>query len=222
MSFLGKILIVAQVVLSLLFMCAAGAVFTSHVGWRDEFNKKDADYKNLQATHATEITNLNQKLDGLTESERNQKDRADAQVGRVQQLEQENGALKQDKNALNQQLQTSTGLAEAKSSEAEFRQAEAERMRVQFETVSGSLDEQIRKTVALEDELGTQKAAYDELTAQPPRCSPKWISCRRWSGKTICRPTGRPWRCCPNRRRRSKVWFGKSAKIRRTARSGSI
>jgi hypothetical protein len=166
MSFLGKVLIVAQVVLSLLFMCAAGAVFTAHTNWHEDAVQKDAQITKLQTDHSNEVTDLNQKIDALQQATTAEKNRADGEVGRRQQFEQEAARLTAERNSLNQQLNQQTGLAETKSNEAEFRQAEAERERVQNETLRASLDEQIRKTVTLEDELGTRNQAYDELVAQ--------------------------------------------------------
>lgn len=166
MSFLGKILIVAQLVLSVLFMCAAGAVFSTHTNWMKRYDEQKAQFEKQQTEHAAEIANLNQRIDAEMKKAADQEARANAIVGREQQLTQQVAALTQTNNSLNQQLQRQTGLAETKSNEAEFRQAEAERQRVQNETLSKSLDEQIRKTVALQDEMGTLKQTYEALVAQ--------------------------------------------------------
>jgi uncharacterized phage infection (PIP) family protein YhgE len=165
MSFLGKILILTQVVLSVLFMCAAGAVFSLHVNWRSAAKDKDAQIQKLQSDHTGELANLNEKINGLTQQAQNEKNRADTEVGQRQQLAQQVTALTQDINALNQQLQRQNGLAETKSNEAEFRQAEAEQQRVQNETLSDSLDAEIKKGVALEDQLTTLQQNHQELTA---------------------------------------------------------
>lgn len=166
MSFLGKILIVAQLVLSVLFMCAAGAVFSTHVSWKKQYDDQKAQITRQQTDHSAEVANLNQKIDALTKQAADEQNRANAIVGREQQLTQQVAALTQTNSSLNQQLQRQTGLAETKSNEAEFRQAEAERQRVQNETLSKSLDEQIRITVALQDELGTLQQTHAALMAQ--------------------------------------------------------
>lgn len=169
MSFLGKILIVTQVVLSLLFMCAAGAVFALHVNWRDEARKQEAQVSTLQTQHSNEVANLNQRIDALTTQMQTQTNRADQEVGTRQRLEQEVAALRQETNSLNQQLQRQTGLAETKSNEAAFRQAEAERIRAQNNTLSRTIDELNQKNVQLEDQLGTRNQAYEELVQQHDR-----------------------------------------------------
>lgn len=166
MSFLGKILIVAQVVLSLLFMCAAGAVFNMHVNWRDRAEKAESKATDLQTAHTNDLANLNQKIDSLTQQAQNDKNRADAEVGKRQQLEQDVANLTQETNSLNQQLQRQTGLAETKTNEADYRQQEAEQQRVQNETLSDSLDVVIKERVALEDQLASLQQNHTDLTAQ--------------------------------------------------------
>ena len=51
MSFIGKVLIAAQLVMSLLFMAFAGAVFNMHQNWKE---KHDAVAKTLSETQASQ------------------------------------------------------------------------------------------------------------------------------------------------------------------------
>jgi hypothetical protein len=166
MSFLGKILIVAQVVLSLLFMCAAGAVFNMHVNWKDRATKAESKATDLQTAHNNELANLNQRIDGLNQMANAEKNRADMEFGQRQALQQDVQRLTETTNSLNQQLQRQTGLAETKTNEADYRQQEAEQQRVQNETLSDSLDAVIKKSVGLEDQLATLQQSHTELTTQ--------------------------------------------------------
>lgn len=166
MSFLGKILIVAQVVMSVLFMCAAGAVYSTHVKWKDEHDKQKAAVEKANADRTAEVASLNQKIDGLTQQFNDEQNRANAVVGRGQMLQDEVDRLTQQNNMLNQELQRQLGLAQAKSNEAQFRQQETEQTRVQNDTLSRSLDDKIRENAGLQDELGTTKQSLDQLTAQ--------------------------------------------------------
>lgn len=165
MSFLGKVLIVAQVVLSVLFMCAAGAVFSIQKNWKEQSATLTANIDTAQQQHTDEVASLNQEIDNLKLSEENEKGRADAEVGRSQQLDQQVAALTQETNSLNQQLQRQTGLTVSTSNEAEFRQEEAELLRVALEELSDTLDQKIAETVALEDTLSTERQAHAELVA---------------------------------------------------------
>ena len=48
MSFVGKILVVIQFVLSICFVAFAGVVYTAHMNWRDEAKKQQAAATKLQ------------------------------------------------------------------------------------------------------------------------------------------------------------------------------
>jgi hypothetical protein len=166
MSFLGKVLIFTQVVLSVLFMCAAGAVFTLHTNWREEATKARSEISRIQTEHTNQVEELNTRITALDAEVQAQKNRADAVVGDQQRLGREVAALTQQNNSLNQQLQVQTGLAETKSNEAEFRQAEAERQRAQNDVLRKSLDGQLARNVELEDALRNQEMLYEDLVVR--------------------------------------------------------
>src|SRR5262245_5988505 len=53
MSFVGKILVVFQFVLAVLFVAFAGVVYTAHMNWRDDSIKKQGQITRLQADKST-------------------------------------------------------------------------------------------------------------------------------------------------------------------------
>jgi hypothetical protein len=166
MSFLGKVLIAAQIVLSVLFMCASVAVFSLHTNWKNKSDKLAADMTQAQTKHTDEVANLNQKIDGLDQEMQAQTERANAEVGRSQQLQQQVSRLTQETDSLNQQLNRQTGISETKSNEAEARQEEAQLQRIQVEQLSQTIDAEIQKRVALEDTLNNERQVHAELVAQ--------------------------------------------------------
>lgn len=166
MSFLGKVLIVTQVLLSLLFMCAAGAVFVQHQNWKAVADQRQTAIQQAETEHADAVADLNKRIDGLEQQVQVQTNRADAEVGERQRLERQVATLTQESNTLNQQLQRQTGLAEVNGIEAEFRQAEAEQQRVQNETIHDALEEQLKVNVQQRDEYHNLELAYEELIAQ--------------------------------------------------------
>jgi hypothetical protein len=166
MSFLGKVLIVVQLLLSVLFMCAAGAVFVRHTNWRDKHNQLQSAMQTAETDHANQVAELNKQIDLRTQERDAEKNRADAEVGERQRLEGQVATLTQQTNTLNQQLQRQTGVAETKSNEAEFRQAEAEKQRVQNETLHTALEDQLKVNVQLNDDLHNQGLELEELVAQ--------------------------------------------------------
>ena len=60
MTFIGKMLIVVQLVLSLLFMAFAGAVFTVEQNWKQQFTDKDQDLKTEQDFHKSTQNKFNE------------------------------------------------------------------------------------------------------------------------------------------------------------------
>ena len=166
MSFLGKVLIFTQVFLSLLFMCAAGAVFVQHQNWKAVADQRQTAMQQAETEHTVAVEDLNKRIDGLQQQVQAQTNRADAEVGERQRLERQVATLTQDSNTLNQQLQRQTGLGETARIEAEFRQSEAEQQRVQNETVSRALQGQLDANVKLRDEKHNLELAHQELIAQ--------------------------------------------------------
>ena len=60
MTFIGKMLVVVQLVLSLLFMAFAGAVFTVEQNWKQQFTDKDQDLKTEQDFHKSTNNKFNE------------------------------------------------------------------------------------------------------------------------------------------------------------------
>src|SRR5262245_57120932 len=79
MSFVGKILIVFQVVLSVIFMAFAGAVYTAHMNWRanaatlktqlatktSELNNKETELQTAKTELSAKLTAANQRADEI-------------------------------------------------------------------------------------------------------------------------------------------------------------
>ncbi|MFM7160711.1 MAG: hypothetical protein ACKO3P_10095, partial [Planctomycetaceae bacterium] len=65
MSFFGKILVLLQLALSILFLMFAGAVYTNHINWKTETEKKQKlvkkgadDLRNLTEEKEKELLTL--------------------------------------------------------------------------------------------------------------------------------------------------------------------
>lgn len=163
MSYVGKILIAVQVVMSLLFMAFAGAVYSMHQNWKDRHDKVQAS---LQATQAN-LQNVQQELD-IARRDAEQKV-ADAEQ-RANQFQAQNvtlqnrvAQLQEQNNLLEQQRETQTGLAEAKANEARFRQDEAALRRIENAKLQQKLDECSAEGRDLRDQLATQNESYTRL-----------------------------------------------------------
>lgn len=163
MSYVGKILVIVQVVLSLLFMAFAGAVFAIHQNWRSEHEKAQQALQTTQASLQTsqeELINAKREFESRLAEETQRANEFQAKnTGLVAQL----AALKTKNDTLEQQRATQTGLAEAKANEARFRQEEAERQRVENAKLQAKLDETAAENRQLRDELFTLEGRFNEL-----------------------------------------------------------
>lgn len=140
MTFLGKVLIVVQVVLSFCFMAFAGAVFAVHQSWKAEYETAQSTVGNLQGqvnnlrdAHDSEMDQLQILIDAANEEMRKfQLDANDfdvqlqASIRNNQNLEQENRRLE--------------GEVEAASMEAAFRLEEAQEQRAENRAQQTALD----------------------------------------------------------------------------------
>lgn len=173
MSYVGKILIVVQVVMSLLFMAFAGAVFAIHQNWK---GKHDAVQSTLEETQRSRDV----LQEELTTARREFQAQLDTETQRANEFRAQNeglnnriATLQEQNNLLEQQRATLAALSEAKADESRFRQEEADKQRVENRKLQGTLDTTAAEVRELKDELFTTKEdlrqmemRYNALLAQ--------------------------------------------------------
>ena len=166
MSFVGKILVVVQLVLSVLFMALAGAVFSVHSNWKDKYEKQEVVLKGAQKS----VSDTQSEMDSVKQTSQKAVDDAKAQFGalsaEVQNQATELAALKKKNNEDQQELQTQAALAESKAKEAIFRIREAEEQRAANRALQTALDEIAAKLRQNEDEKFNLQVEYDNLKDQ--------------------------------------------------------
>ena len=166
MSFVGKILVVVQLVLSVLFMALAGAVFATHQNWKGKFEQQaialTGAQKSVTDTLAEKETALalGQKL--VDEN----KAALGTLAAQVQNQTTELDALKKQNNETQQKLQTQTALSLTKAKESDFRTTEAEEQRAANRALQISLDDTSAKMRQLEDDKFALQIEYDNLKDQ--------------------------------------------------------
>ncbi len=140
MTFLGKVLIVVQVVLSLCFMAFAGAVFAVHQNWRAEYNTAQSAIQNLQGennnlrdAHDSELDQLQIEIDAANEEMRQFQLAATASEQQLQ-------ASIRDNQNLSQEIRRLEGEVEAAGMEAAFRLEEAQEQRAENRAQQTALD----------------------------------------------------------------------------------
>jgi hypothetical protein len=170
MTFLGKVLVVVHLVLSVLFMAFAGAVYTAQTNWRTKFTtaQKSLEQANADASaklkeaedRATDLTN---KLSAMTNDKTTWE-------GKAKTLEGENGRLDTENKSLKTALDGQRTVAELNSQEAEERSKEAQVQRARNmeltqsrNTLSGDLNSVRDELFAAKLKLAENQEKYDGL-----------------------------------------------------------
>lgn len=173
MTFVGKMLIVVQVVLSIVFMAFAGAVYSTQQSWREEAQSFEEQVADLQTEMEDQNTELQRQLDEDNQAMAAAVQRAEEAEGLNAQLVSELANQRAENNDLDQQLASLQGLAQSKSAEATYREEEAQRERVasatlreqtnELQTALRDRDDQI---FALQLQLEDLANRYDTLLAE--------------------------------------------------------
>lgn len=163
MSYVGKILVVVQVVLSLLFMAFAGAVFSMHQNWQTKYNAETEASARLDAN----LTELRKDLDLVKQNSAtaiaDEKARADRNQAANQTLDAENKRLTLEVEKKEAQREEQTGLAISKQDEAKYRQQEAEKQRIENDKLRAALDQESATVRDLQDTVFTRDVTLEEL-----------------------------------------------------------
>ncbi|MFM8224302.1 MAG: hypothetical protein ACKOGA_00410 [Planctomycetaceae bacterium] len=173
MSFFGKILVLLQLALSILFLMFAGAVYTNHINWKTETEKQQKlvkkgadDLRNLTEEKEKELLTLKTERD--TAAQRTQEVEAQLQL-MTQQFETskgQNARLQTESATARRQAQNSAEEASARSEEArELREVNHEQtgMLGSAEVKRAELEDEIRR---LQGELDLSNAKNKALVAQ--------------------------------------------------------
>lgn len=163
MSFVGKVLVVVQLVLSVLFMALAGAVFSVHMNWKDAYNKQATTLAGAQKS----VSDMQAELDSVKQTSQKVVDDNKAEMARladqVLTQTQQIAALTKKNNEDQQELQTQTALAETKAKEAIFRTQESDEQRAANRALQTALDDTASKLRTIEDEKFGLQVEFDKL-----------------------------------------------------------
>lgn len=163
MSFVGKMLVVLNLVLSFLFMALAGGVFAVHKTWKDKHaqaqaqvdaeNKKSAA---LQAEKDTAAKTHQEEKDALT----NRAVAAEANLGN---MTQQIATLTQQNNDLQTKTRQFLGVAESKTAEAGARQDETALRRIENDKLREQLNTVTSENRKFRDTLFARDLELKEL-----------------------------------------------------------
>jgi chromosome segregation ATPase len=166
MSFVGKILVVVQVVLTILFMAFAGAVYSVQQNWRDAANKqKEQVQKTSQERDA-----LRQEFEGFkTAAEmqlQEQKNLVTELTGKTTVFENQVAMLDATNQDLTRELDTAREQARLNSDEADYRRRQSETQLGVNATLHKSRDELVADLRTLNDKLFALELQQKDMVAK--------------------------------------------------------
>lgn len=165
MSYVGKILVVVQVVLSVLFMAFAGAVFSMHQNWKSKYETEVTTHDQTKKNQSAAQNELELAKSEFNTAKGDLEERNGMLSAQLQTSETQVATLSQEVTRLETLRSAQTGLAEAKASEAKFRQEESAKQRIENEKLRVALDDSNAEIRDLTDKLFTLQTTYDELVA---------------------------------------------------------
>ena len=151
MTFVGKVLVVVQVVLSVCFMAFAGAVYTVQTNWKKKSDTLGSDI----AKRKTEQQDADQEFSGYktktTADLKSQKTRADTFQAQAAGLAQQVAALKTENERIATERNRQAELARTANIEASERRKEAVRQNAVNKNLHALIDKLVAQVRGLED-----------------------------------------------------------------------
>jgi chromosome segregation ATPase len=169
MSFVGKILVVIQLVLSVMFMAFAGAVYTAHLKWRDEALKQKAAVAQGDKKRADLETEIS-KIKAESAAKLTAADQLAAQLDAARKgLEADVARLKKESGDLQVARKTASGQSLIAAEDAEARKSEADNQRAINHELTATRDAEFAARVKQEDARRSLELALEAATAKKPR-----------------------------------------------------
>ena len=164
MTFMGKLLIVANLVLSFLFMAFAGAVFTVQQNWKQKAEDYSVDLSEAEKGHQKTLNELNDQNTRLDTENKNMASKlTEAQI--VAKQWETKALVDEDKLSKEKTTaDTSQAVSKLTETEAEFRLAEALQQRTVNKDLRIRLDQVIAKNHALENKSFDQDIKIKGIT----------------------------------------------------------
>lgn len=170
MTFLGKVLVVVHLVLSVMFMAFAGAVFTAQTNWQKAATTAKADLQKANSAAQTAQAALQSQIDDAVKERDEVKNANAALQGQVAALTADNARLDSDNKGLKTNFDTQRTVAELNSQEAEERVKESQIQRSRNVELNKSRDDTVTELNTLRDklfgielQLAQARTRYDQL-----------------------------------------------------------
>ena len=163
MSFVGKILTVVQLLLSILFMAFAGAIFTQQNNWKEIAKKAQKEVTDSKAEMARLKDEKDKNYAKRDDEAKQLESRANTAEGGLAGLRKEVAGIRDEKDKLEQKIQTQSALASAAADEATHRHEEVLKQRVANEELHKAFDGTSKSVREKADENFVLDRKYDLL-----------------------------------------------------------
>ncbi len=164
MTFVGKLLVVLQLVLTVCFMAFAGAVFSYHTNWRNESVKLQAEVKKGVDELKSEKDRLNGNITKLTADKKLSDDEAIKAKSELAEVTAKVGALTNEVARLNTETTVRKQLADSAQQEASIRREEAKLLTEINDTLNKELNQKNAVVRAQEDDVFNKAIEIKSLT----------------------------------------------------------
>ncbi len=169
MTFVGRILVVVHLVLSVFFMAFAGAVFTAHANWMKKAKDAQASLSKVQS----ELATARSEMENLKTANKVKVDELNGQItqltGDKQGLEQRVTGLEDENKRVKTELDAQRVAAQLSTVETQDRTAESTLQRVKNSELYQSRNDVFAELKAAEDKLfamDLQRQQFEEKYAQ--------------------------------------------------------
>lgn len=152
MTFVGKILVVVILVLSVCVAAFTGGVYAVQTNWKKKFDEGEKTLADVRAQYENEAAALNQELGALTEEKKKVDAEAAQHRGRVLQLEKQIPQLQAENRDRKAELDQMREAYDVVNAELRSRRAEAERMRERNTELHAKIKTLLTEIAGLEDD----------------------------------------------------------------------
>ena len=163
MSFLGKLLVGLQLVLSIMFLIFAGAVFSTQKNWKAAKEVVDANYAKLDGEKKQVEVEYGNFKDRLVRELKTEQDRAATAEGQVDLLKRQLASSEDEANKAKIERDEQRELAKVSGEESKQRREETLQQREINNNLQKLLNEKTTRLQAAEDVIFNQKVAEKAL-----------------------------------------------------------
>jgi len=153
MTFVGKVLVVVQLVLAICFMAFAGAVFTAETNWREKSKQLQADVEKARGDANTAVQQQQQRETELTAQLQALEQKVALVDGQLKQASDELSRTTQELQDARTAVDRQTAVANLSQEQATFRQEETQRQRERNQRLQEQINELLAKVREHEDAL---------------------------------------------------------------------